>query len=103
MERLLIKILPALLLVFALAPAALAQREKPVSTTANSLFKIPVWVEKGDGKFWKEAKRQSFKVLLGDKEVPIRSIQGPRNSTIILVVFDTVGDLARVDQARLAL
>lgn len=91
--------LPALLLV-AFALAAHAQREKPENTAPKGLLKIPVWVEEGGGKFWNDAKRQSFKVFVEDKEVPIKSFQGPRNSTIILVVFDTAADLARVDQAR---
>ncbi len=103
MDGFVMKVLATLLLVFAITLAASAQKEKPENTAQKGLLKIPVWVEEGGGKFWNEAKRQSFKVFVEDKEVPIKSFQGPRNSTIILVVFDTVADLARVDQARAAL
>lgn len=100
MNRFVVKILPALSLVFAFALAARAQKEKPDNTAPKGLLKIPVWVEEADGKFWNEAKRQTFKVFVEEKEVPIKSFQGPRNSTILLMVFDTVASLARVDQVR---
>lgn len=100
MKNFVVKMLPALLLVFAFAPLARAQKEKSESAAPKSLLKIPVWIEEGEGKFWNEAKRQTFKVFIEDKEVPIRSFQGPRDPAIILVVFDTVAGLARVDQAR---
>src|SRR5262245_45081368 len=81
-------------------PMANAQKEKPENKTSSSILKIPVWVEEGADKFWADGKRQTFNVFIEDKEVPIKSFQGPRNPTIVLVVFDTVADLARVDIAR---
>lgn len=53
--------------------------------------------------FWEDGKRQSFKVFLEDKEVVVKSFQHPKSSTVLLVVFDTVADLTRVDEARNAL
>lgn len=82
-----------------LAPDAPSKSEAP----AKSSLKIPVWVEQEDGTFWEEGKRQSFKVFLEDKEVAIKSFQHPKSGTILLVVFDTVADLTRVDEARGAL
>ena len=70
---------------------------------AQNLLKIPVWVEAPDGNLWQEGKRQSFKVFLDEQEAPVKSFQGPRNSTVLLVVFDTVADMARVEQARMTL
>ncbi|HEX4947351.1 MAG TPA: hypothetical protein VFZ34_11830 [Blastocatellia bacterium] len=83
----------------ALTPKAPAKSEAP----AKALLKIPVWVEKEDGAFWDEGKRQSFKVFLEDKEVAIKNFLPPKSSTVVLVVFDTVADLTRVDEARSAL
>lgn len=80
----------------------LAQKEQPPAPS-KALLKIPVWVEDQDGNLWQDGKRQSFKVFLDDKETSVKSFQGPRNSTILLLVFDTVFDLARVEQARTAL
>jgi hypothetical protein len=81
-----------------LAVGALAQTEK--AEPKSPPIKIPVWVEEAEDRFWTEGKRQSFRVFLDDREVPLRSFQGPRNSTILLIVFDTVADLSRVDQVR---
>ncbi|MFN0084702.1 MAG: hypothetical protein ACKVX9_04875 [Blastocatellia bacterium] len=78
---------------------AFAQKEK-ADPAAKLPLKVPVWVEQTQGKFWLEGKRQSFKLFVEEKEVPLKSFQGPRAPTILLVVFDTVVDLARVDEAR---
>lgn len=85
--------------------AAKLESPKPANEPVanHKLLKIPVWVETADGQLWQEGKRQSFKVFLDEQETPIKSFQGPRNSTILLVVFDTVADMARVEQARLTL
>lgn len=92
------------------APALLAQPTSLVPATppkseapAKPSLKIPLWVEQDDGEFWEDGKRQSFKVFLEDKEVAIRSFQHPKSGTVLLIVFDTVADLTRVDEARSAL
>lgn len=92
--------LVALLLLLTIP--AYAQKEK-ADTAPKGLLKIPVWVGEDGDKFWLDGNRQSFKVFVEEKETPIKSFQTPRSSTILLVVFDTVADLARVDQARAAL
>lgn len=82
-----------------LAPAAPPKSEAPARTP----LKIPVWVETEQGVFWEDGKRQSFKVFLEDKEVAIKGFQHPKSSTVLLIVFDTVADLTRVEEARNAL
>ncbi len=82
-----------------LAPATPPKSEAPIKAP----LKIPVWVETEQGVFWEDGKRQSFKVFLEDKEVVVKSFQHPKSSTVLLVVFDTVADLTRVDEARNAL
>jgi hypothetical protein len=79
-----------------------AQNPKP-DASAKRQLKLPVWVEESAGQFWTAGKRQSFKVFMEDKEAPVKSFQGPESATVLLVVFDTVVDLARVDEARSAL
>lgn len=83
-------------------PKASEAKPKP-EAPAKGIIKIPVWVETEDSQLWQDGKRQSFKVFLDDKEAAIKSFQGPRNSTILLIVTDTVADLARVAQAQTAL
>gem|GEM_PF-1258023 len=77
-------------------------QEKPGPKPGRGVLKIPAVVEV-DGRFWEGGGRQSFKVYLDDREVALRSFNGPESSTVFLVVFDTVVELARVDQARTVL
>ena len=79
-----------------------AQKDK-ADNAPKGLLKIPVWVEENTETFWLDGNRQAFKIFVEEKETPLKSFQTPRSSTILLIVFDTVADLARVDQARLAL
>lgn len=81
---------------------AFAQKEK-ADAAPKGLVKIPVWVEEGGNGFWIGGNRQAFKVFVEEKEAQIKSFQNPRSSSVVLVVFDTVADLSRVDQARGAL
>lgn len=89
-------------LLLLLATPAFAQKDK-TDNAPKGLLKIPVWVEEDAEQFWLDGNRQAFKVFVEEKETPLKSFQTPRSSTILLIVFDTVADLARVDQARLAL
>jgi hypothetical protein len=86
-----------ILLILALPVFVSAQKEKP---TPKGLLKIPIWIEEGEDRFWNEGEPKSFKIFIDDKETPIRSFQGPDAPTILLIVFDTVASLARVDQAH---
>ena len=96
-------VIPVLVVILlTVATPAFAQKEK-ADTTPKGLLKIPVWVEEGDDQFWLDGNRQAFKVFVEEKESPVKSFQTPKSSTILLIVFDTVADLARVDEARLAL
>lgn len=94
--------LACVVLLLMAATPTFAQKEKP-DNAPKALLKIPVWVEEGGDQFWLDGKRQTFKVFVEDRESPVKSFQTPKSSTILLVVFDTVADLARVDEARLAL
>lgn len=85
------------------AQPKVAEAKPKTEAPAKGVIKIPVWVETEDDQLWHDGKRQSFKVFLDEQEAAIKSFQGPRNSTILLIVTDTVADLARVAQAQTAL
>jgi hypothetical protein len=74
------------------------QPRKPEAPPRGGL-KIPVRVETESG-LWEEGRRQDFKLFLNDEEMAVKGFYGPQSPTIYLVVFDTVVDLSRVDQAR---
>ncbi|MDX2044850.1 MAG: hypothetical protein SF097_26800 [Acidobacteriota bacterium] len=96
------KVTKVLILLLLITTPIFAQTAKP-ETAPKGLLKIPVWVEESDDQFWLDGNRQAFKVFVEEKESPLKSFQTPKSSTILLIVFDTVADLARVDQARTAL
>ncbi len=96
------KHLQVLGLLLLLTVPALAQKDR-AETAPKGVLKIPVWVEEDEETFWLDGNRQAFKIFVEEKEAPLKSFQTPRSSTVLLIVFDTVADLARVDQARSAL
>lgn len=77
-------------------------QEKGGQKGGRGALRIPAVVEH-DGRYWEAGRRESFKVYLDDQEAPLRTINGPESSTVFLVVFDTVVELSRVDQARTVL
>ncbi len=101
MRRILQSLLAATLMLAAVTNAR-SQKEKS-EPESKGLLKIPVWVEEDGGQFWLDGNRQAFKVFIDDRESALKSFQSPRSPLILLVIFDTVADLARVDQARAAL
>lgn len=67
--------------------------------TSRRTLRLPVLID-AEGGHWQEGRRENFRVFLNDQDTPVRSFSGPESSTIFLVVFDTVDELSRVDQAR---
>jgi hypothetical protein len=65
-------------------------------------LRVPVLVDV-NGQHWEEGRRENFRLFLNEQETPVRSLSGPGSPTVFLVVFDTVDDLSRVDQARTVL
>jgi hypothetical protein len=93
----------ALLPLWALVCSGILFAQTPATTASSkSQLKVPVWVEDAEGQFWLEGKRQSFKVFLDEQEVALKNLQGPTSGTMLLVVFDTVVDLTRIELARTA-
>jgi hypothetical protein len=76
--------------------------QKKEEVAPRGVLKVPVLVN-GENGHWQDGRRQDFKIFLDDRETPLKSFQGPKNSTIFLLIFDTVDDLSRVDQARMVL
>lgn len=101
MKRRAAQLIGVLLAVGGLLGIGQAQR-KGGEDREEGLVKIPVWVEQ-EGQFWRQGRREEFRLLLNDEELPVESFQGPESPTVLLLVFDTVVDLARVDQVRLRL
>ncbi|NBO63444.1 MAG: hypothetical protein EBU88_01105 [Acidobacteria bacterium] len=67
--------------------------------TGRVTIRIPVQVEVG-GQSWETGIRNDFRVFINDQQMPVRNFSGPGSPTIFLVIFDTVDELSRVEQAR---
>jgi len=67
--------------------------------TSRITLRLPVLIDVSGGHWW-EGRRENFRVFLNEQDTPVRSFSGPESPTIFLVVFDTVDELSRVDQAR---
>src|SRR5687767_11195417 len=92
-----------LVLLICFCPLTVYGQKVRPSPAPQSLIKIPVWVESQPEQFWTIGDRRSFKLFLGEQELALKSFAGPHSSTIVLLVFDVVADLARVDEARAAI
>lgn len=88
------------LFLFACLPFSIhAQNAKPEAAKKTTI-KVPVWIETAEDQYWLDGKRPAFKVFLDEQEVALKSWQGTASATILLVVFDTVADITRVEIAR---
>lgn len=70
---------------------------------AAAQLKLPVWLEEQEGKYWEGARRQSFHVFLEDQEVPVKGFLNAQSGTVLLLVFDNVADIAKLEEIRNAL
>ena len=69
----------------------------------SAQIKIPVWVEAPEGSLRTDVPGKQFEAFVDDKRVRIRSVQGPADNLVLLIVLDLAGDLARVEALRSAL
>jgi hypothetical protein len=69
----------------------------------SGYFKVPVWMRHGDAGFQTNLKAEDFQLLNGKAPLRIASFQPPEGPTLLFVAFDTVGEIANINQARVAL
>ncbi len=82
--------------------ARVPARPNPPAAARNQI-RLPIWVEQEEDSLWKDGQARDFQVFLNDKEAPIRSFHRPDGPSILLVVLDTIADLARVEEAKTVL
>jgi len=66
-------------------------------------FKVPVWVRRSETGFETDLKAENFQLSDGKAPLNIMSFQSPESPTLLFVAFDTVGEIANINQVRLAL
>jgi hypothetical protein len=83
--------------------SARSNRDQPAVPEKPSFFKIPVWVHNGTAGFQTGLTRDNFRVLAGKSDLEISSFQSPQSPTLLFIAFDTVGEVANINQMRVAL
>lgn len=86
--------MPRRLVALALMMAWAALAGSPATKPQRVQIRVPFWT---DGSGWKP---EDLKARLDGSPAQIEGIHGPSEGLMLLVVFDVVGDLARVDPAR---
>ncbi len=86
-----------------IALAENSKRNKPRGENAPVLFKLPVWVRNGPTQFKTGLMPEDFRVLCGKSSIEVCSLNQPESPTFLFIAFDTVGDIANINQARNAL
>jgi hypothetical protein len=66
------------------------------------VFKVPVWVRNGAG-FQTDLSVGDFRVSEGRDRLKISGFRKPDSPMLLFIAFDTVGDIAIINQARVAL
>ena len=70
----------------------------------TSLVKIPVWIRNGSSGFQTDLKLDDFQLYCGkDQLLKISSLNKPDGPTLLFIAFDTVGEIANINQVRAAL
>src|SRR5205809_185696 len=69
----------------------------------TSLFKIPVWLQNGPAGFQTDLRQQDFLVLGGGVHLGLSTFLKPESPTLLFLVFDTVGEIANINEVRVAL
>ena len=61
---------------------------------------MPVWAQAEDGRAITRLARADFHSTIGGHEAAVEGIRSPKDPLVLLLVFDLVGDLYRIDFAR---
>jgi hypothetical protein len=86
-----------------LLPVSFASTEKPATRNHPSRVRIPVWVKNASGEFQMGLTVRDFQVYDGKQSLKISDLQNRGTPALLFIALDTVGDMAKVDQARSAL
>jgi hypothetical protein len=75
---------------------------EPSAKERVGVFKVPVWVRNAAG-FQTDFSAEDFRVFDGRDQLKISSFRKPDSPMLLFIAFDTVGDIAIINQARVAL
>ncbi len=79
------------------------KRNQTLAKERTGLFKIPVWMGNATAGFQTNLKPEDFRVLDGTVPLELSTFLKPESPTLLFIAFDTVGEIANINQARVAL
>jgi len=87
------------ILILTVPESALGGKIKPAKPKTVQ-FKLPIWVggpsEGAEGSL----SAADLKVTVGKSPVAVSALKGPESPALLFVAFDTVGDIANINEAR---
>ena len=63
-------------------------------------FKLPIWLGGPNEGAEASLSVSDLKIIVGKSPVTVSSLKGPESPTLLFVAFDTVGDIANINEAR---
>ncbi|PYV42472.1 MAG: hypothetical protein DMG06_13880 [Acidobacteria bacterium] len=94
-----------LLVMLSVGTSSLAhpERSQTPAKERTGLFKIPVWMGNATAGFQTDLKAEDFHVVEGNVPLELSKFLKPESPTLLFIAFDTVGEIANINQARAAL
>jgi hypothetical protein len=94
------RVLPAAILILASSRPVVCGKVKSAIKPRTVQFKLPIWSGgPGEGS---EARLSAsdLKITIGKSPVTVSALKGPESPALLFVAFDTVGDMANINEAR---
>ena len=97
--RTLAAVLGAILILGSFQPAVCG-KGKPTKKQRTAQFKLPIWLGAPDEGTEATLAASELKIIADKYPVTVSSLKGPDSPALLFVAFDTVGDIANINQAR---
>lgn len=98
-SRIFSTVVGAILILVSSSPA-LGGKTKPTSKPKTVQFKLPLWLGGPSQEVEASLSVSDLKVTAGKSPVMVSALKGPESPALLFVAFDTVGDIANINQAR---
>ena len=93
-------VLPAAILILASSRPVVCGKVKPAIKPSTVQFKLPIW-SGGPGEGAEASLSASdLKITVGKSPVTVSALKGPESPALLFVAWDTVGDIANINEAR---
>jgi hypothetical protein len=93
-------ILVGAILILASSGPAVGGKAKPTNKSKTVQFKLPIWLGGPSEVAEASLSASDLKVTVGKSPVTVSALKGPESPALLFVAFDTVGDIANINQAR---